>query len=220
MQPARSHALSFLLAATLLACGGVVDDSDPLPSPSALSSGNAGAPGDGGASGEGGETSAPVVPSAPAPAGTTSPGAPPTGGNAAPPAVTAPPAACSEPEEGERVFPTEQKFAEALVGRWMLCGTVSVFGTQEAGLEFAADGRWYKLYLEPDGGVVRGKGFDREGGWSTIDTSAFNGKNTYQLNLDIDGSGSIYTLPRFAEGPRKVRMSNIGVFEGNYAIDP
>lgn len=53
-----------------------------------------------------------------------------------------------------------------------------------------------------------------------VDTSDFNGSGVYQLNLMIDSSGEIYTIPAIARGPRKMRLNNNGVCQGDYAIDP
>jgi len=44
-----------------------------------------------------------------------------------------------------------------------------------------------------------------------------NGPGTYQLNLSIDGSGTVITIPVFAEQPAVVRLNNNGVFVADYA---
>jgi hypothetical protein len=36
----------------------------------------------------------------------------------------------------------------------------------------------------------------------------------------IDGSGTVAVLPAIAIGPRKMRLDNMGVCVGDYAMDP
>lgn len=120
------------------------------------------------------------------------------------------------PLSGRVATPTETVFRSQLIGRWKLCTTTSVFGTVEDGLEIAADGRWYKLYADGAGGLKRGSGFDHEGRWTIIDTSAMNGPGSFQLNLDIDGSGTVLTHPQFSQAPRGMRLNNTGVWIGDY----
>lgn len=108
---------------------------------------------------------------------------------------------------------------DRLLGQWVLCGATSVFGTNEAGLEFAADGSWYKLYAS-GGALVRGQGFDGQGTWSIVDTSAVNGTaNPYQLNLNVGGgTGFIPLFPAFATNPRKMRLDNSGITNADYVF--
>lgn len=101
---------------------------------------------------------------------------------------------------------------------WLLCATPSVFGTQEAGLDITADGRWSKLATASDGTLVRATGWNQEGTWESLDNSAMNGGSpTYQLNLHIDGSGTVITNPVFAAQPSIVRLNNMGLYVANYA---
>jgi hypothetical protein len=134
-----------------------------------------------------------------------------------------PAAACGQPEQGEQgeqSFASQAEFEQAISGRWSLCSKQSTFCTSdEQGLEIAPDHRWYKLYAE-NGQLVRGQGFDHQGTWDVIDTSSFNGPGVYQLNLNIDGSGTVITIPVIAVGPHKMRLNNNGVCQGDYAIDP
>jgi len=60
------------------------------------------------------------------------------------------------------------------------------------------------------------RGWGNEGGWTVVDTSAMNGPGTYQLNLKIDGEGTVVTLPVFSSGPPKMRLSNDGLYTGDY----
>jgi hypothetical protein len=51
-----------------------------------------------------------------------------------------------------------------------------------------------------------------------IDTSAFNGPGSYQLNLN-SARGSVITHPAWAAWPRKMRLNNNGVFVADYVLD-
>ena len=125
------------------------------------------------------------------------------------------PAACSQAAQGVASTPTQEVFRQLLIGRWLLCDTISVFGTSdEVGIEFTFDGRWYKLYANDDGTTSRGVGFDKMGSWIVIDTSVMNGPGVFQLNLRIDGDRMIITIPAFATEPRKMRLR-----DSDYAID-
>jgi hypothetical protein len=98
---------------------------------------------------------------------------------------------------------SRQKF----VGKWVLCSAVSWLGTSdESGLEFADDGRWYKLYASPSGGLERGGGFDQEGTW------LYNGT----IVVEIFGGGGTALYPALTTSPRRMRLNNFGVFIGDY----
>jgi len=76
--------------------------------------------------------------------------------------------------------------------------------------------RWTKLTRGDDGQLRAAGGWDQEGSWEVIDTSLFNGPGAYQVNLNIDGSGTVITHPIFAEQPAVVRLNNNGVFVADY----
>jgi hypothetical protein len=97
-----------------------------------------------------------------------------------------------------------------------LCETTSAFGTHEDGMTIAADGTWHKLQVV--GGVLTPEqGFDEQGTWAIVDTSAENGPaNPYQVNFTIAAGGTILTFPVFATDPRKMRLDNEGVFVADY----
>lgn len=213
----RTLALAFAaLSLFTVACGGQIDEPQGARSPEGASAdqsllhggvGGSSQPG-GGAGGSSGDPASGTRPDAPA----TAPDAP-----SSAPAAPARYPVCDEAEDGVLSFTSEAAFVGAMLGTWALCDDVSVFGSSEAGLEITADGRWYKLYAE-GGKLVRGKGFDRAGRWSIIDTSGFNGAGSYQLNLDVDGGGTVITHPALSGGPRKMRLNNNGVFEADYAL--
>lgn len=95
-----------------------------------------------------------------------------------------------------------------LVGAWTRCGTGSAIGdpTNEAGLEFSADGRLQRLVRAADGTVASGSGPGNEGAWTVIDTTDMNGPGSYQVDLTVDGSGTRITFPVILAAPSAVRF--------------
>ena len=114
---------------------------------------------------------------------------------------------------------TEAEFRTAMIGAWLLCAEPSFLGTAEAGLEIRADGRWTKLASAPGRGLVRLGGTGNEGTWETVDTSAMNGRPTFQINFLLDGGGSVPIIPAFsahASRVSKVRLNNFGWLIADY----
>ena len=104
-----------------------------------------------------------------------------------------------------------------MAGNWLLCASPSVFGTTgEAGLAIYEDFRWSKLTRGNDGQLHASSGWGQEGRWESFDTSDMNGPGTYQLDLNIDGSGTVITIPTFAVQPAVVRLINNGDFVADY----
>lgn len=130
--------------------------------------------------------------------------------------VPADSAACGTPPSGLRKAKSQRDFDSIIVGVWQQCSDSSVFGTAEAGLKIDADGSWSKLALV-DGQLTSLHGWNNEGSWETLDTSIMNGPGVYQLNLNIDGSGTVITIPQIAAEPELMRLDNNGVFLGDYA---
>jgi len=139
------------------------------------------------------------------------------GGNA--PACDVPPQSslCSQNPAGSVAVGSVADLLATMPGRWLLCGSESVFAVNggDVGLEITADNHWYKLFAAEGGATVRGAGFDEEGTWT-----AFDEGDHIQVNFDIFGSGTVITAPVFASAPRSMRLDNNGVFVGNYVIDP
>ena len=181
----RGVATALLAGATCLACGGAVDEVGAPSDPGALPLDSA-RPKD--------TAIAPTVQS---------------------PIAAQPGDACGSVPTGTRKAADEPEFQSWIVGAWQLCGSSSVFGTQEAGLLIDADGSWSKLTLS-DGQLSALHGWNNEGSWQIIDTSLMNGPGVYQLNLEIDGSGTVITIPAFAAEPALMRLDNMGVFRGDY----
>ena len=101
------------------------------------------------------------------------------------------------------------------LGQWLLCSPTSVFGTEdEIGLDVIADGQWFKLYPDGNGGVTRGQGPDRQGRFEALD----NGEMV-QVNLTLASGLTAITTPQFSSSPRKVRLNNNGVYKADYVFN-
>jgi hypothetical protein len=120
-------------------------------------------------------------------------------------AVAEPPEECAVKPVGTLHPATADDFASALVGRWFLCTTPSIFATSdEIGLEFAADRRWRKLFGSIDS-VKPGSGPGAEGTWSVYDTSAMNGPGYFDLLLE-DDAGRRGGFPTISANGRRLRL--------------
>ena len=124
-----------------------------------------------------------------------------------------PPNSCAAPESNILgPVATIGELHALLLGEWLLCGATSVFGSKdEIGIELIADGQWFKLYPDGNGGVQRGQGPDRQGTFEALD----NG-DAVQLNLTLASGVGAITTPQFSINPRKVRLNNNGVFKADY----
>ena len=168
--------------------------------------------------GPGGSPSLPIgtggTPGVPPNTGGYGPGG--IGGNPNPGATPETNALCAEWGYYDSTVLTEDLFRGKIVGQWMLCGTTSIFGTGEAGLEIAGDGTWYKL-VGNAGAATRATEPTEHGTWEVIDTSSMNSPGWFQLNLD-NSIGTVIVSPRFTSSPVKMAVSNNGVFDAVYVL--
>jgi hypothetical protein len=110
------------------------------------------------------------------------------------------------------ITPTSAEQAtEILVGSWTLCDGIPPFGPLgldgEMGLEFTADGRYYRWIRQPDGTITRATGTGMEGTWTTMTNS---GNGAIQIEIAIAGLGTDSILPTFFGSPHGVRFSGTG----------
>ena len=108
-------------------------------------------------------------------------GAPPTDG--VPPGIGEGP--CGLPTDPVDLTSVAQ-VGQLLVNTWIRCGDDSALGPVlpgEVGLDIDADGRFYRLYDDGQGGLTRTSGDDQEGTWTIVDTTAMNQPGSYQLNV-------------------------------------
>jgi hypothetical protein len=143
-------------------------------------------------------------------------------GTMLPPVMPAPDKHCEGPEKPYSPI-SEAEFRAAMTRVWLLCGTPSFFGTNEDGLEIRADGRWFKLYRTSRDALERGNGPGDGGTWETFDTSAMNGRPTYQINFNSTAGGTHMATPTFDGRNRevsRVRLDNMGTFVADYVPAP
>jgi hypothetical protein len=103
-----------------------------------------------------------------------------------------------------------------LVGTWLGCTQTSVFGTEEVGIQVSSSGRWAKLTENGAGRLTPLSGWGNEGSWDVVDTSTMNGPGVFQVNLHIDGSGTVTSLPVFSAGAPRMHLNNEGVYVADY----
>jgi hypothetical protein len=82
----------------------------------------------------------------------------------------------------------------------------------EVGIEFCASGRWHRLTRDA-AGIHRLDTFMGGGSWSAP-------YDTIQVNMVLNAGGEIYVHPNFSVTPKKVYMSNNGVYNGVWAAAP
>jgi len=122
---------------------------------------------------------------------------------------------CTAPEGGVRQPPTQAAFEQEIEHDWQLCKPPSVFGSNEAGIEITADHHWAKLGRDAAGRFVRLQGWGNQGTWQSTGYSMTSSPH-WQLNLQIDGSGTVITEPIFAAAVPKMRLNNNGVYVADY----
>lgn len=196
-----SKCLELVVAIGLMsACGGAVDPSSRNQPANVLE-------------GTGGDQpSLPIATGGAASVGSSSGGSAPWSPSGSPVSLAAK-SNCSLTPQGVRYTATRQDFEQAIFGDWILCDAPSVFCTSdEVGLEITADGRWRKLVSDGVGFAIPTQGWGNEGTWEILD----NEPGKFQLNLNIDGSGTVITIPSFAETPDEVRLNNNGVCVADY----
>lgn len=97
---------------------------------------------------------------------------------------------CSELPDAGGANARPDELRSRLPAVWLACGSASVFGSDELGLELNDDGHFYKLYLAADGGLERGAGFDETGSWRIVESELGPDVRAY-LELEVFGSSSL-----------------------------
>jgi hypothetical protein len=130
--------------------------------------------------------------------------------------VANPPADCAVARSDLKTYTSKEQVAATITGRWLLCTTPSVFGTSnDIGLEITSDHRWRKLYGSRDAAVTIPT-WDSEGSWDVLVLQQQDQPDRYQLNLTIDGQGTVFTAPQIAARGNRMWLPNNGVFTGDY----
>jgi hypothetical protein len=103
-----------------------------------------------------------------------------------------------------------------MVGSWVRCTDATVLCSDEAGLEFTADGTFYQLYADDSGRLWRGRGWGRRGWWETLVDATQ--PDVYQLRLYPDGAYGGTLVPVTLTGEASAtRWNHRGICPGTSA---
>lgn len=107
---------------------------------------------------------------------------------------------------------------ELLAGAWVRCGPNSAIGPVrpgEIGIEIASDGRFFRLYDDRRGGLIRASGGTEEGTWELIEGPTGEWPPAgYQLDLTVVGTHIGHAV--FLEQPRHFRFVASGAEPSDY----
>lgn len=116
---------------------------------------------------------------------------------------------CADPGQNVQThFASADALKALLVGQWLRCtGNGPI--TQDSGIEFDPDGRWFGLQSADTDALRHLSGSGHEGTWELVDTSAMNGAGTYQVNVS-SGDGWLGCFPALTTRPTKLQLSCMG----------
>lgn len=106
---------------------------------------------------------------------------------------------------------------ELLTGTWILCSGDPGFATvddHEVGLQFTADGHWYRVYRADDGTLIRAEGLDQDGTYVVAYVSDIN----TQVDLQMHDGGTYILGAVFLESPRFMRLGRERPSPGDYLL--
>lgn len=120
--------------------------------------------------------------------------------------------ACPESPGPRHAWSTGDELEQLIVGRWVQCSqeTVVVVARSQ-GLDITADGLYFLLFDDGQGGLTRRSGFENEGTWNVsgpTDTQPF-------LALWPTPNTEFLGPPMFEDGPRRFAL---GLYDGALAI--
>lgn len=125
-------------------------------------------------------------------------------------------ARCGVTPARQHLAASPEEYRQLLLGRWLVCDSPSAFGsTDEVGVEFTADGRWYDLVLDEQGTIVRNTDWANSGTFFVHDDFEA-APGVYQLDMTMDAGNTYIVAPRLADDPRAMRINNSGSFQADY----
>jgi hypothetical protein len=126
---------------------------------------------------------------------------------------------CDRPA-GDRLHTSSiQQVQSTIHGTWMLCSMLGLFRQPQAGMFVGPDDSY--VFLDLVGGkLVPKTGLYNKGHIEYVDTSAFNGPGSTQVNFVSDMGGTIVSLPIFSDDPRQLIIDNNGVDTYTYGFVP
>lgn len=155
-----------------------------------------------------------TVPTAPSPTASadptapTPPDSPPPAPTEVPPSDSTPRVSCGLPVGPVLPYDSATTLEERIVGKWQYCSGDGHVGPADAiGIEVTREHRWY--FLRKDDALGYRRAFDPgyTGFWFVVDTAAYEGPGTFQLDFDLDeGGGTYVTQTVFTDGPRRMHL--------------
>jgi hypothetical protein len=94
---------------------------------------------------------------------------------------------------------------ERLVGTWIRCAQATrkfvTYEGDDIGFEFTADGRFYRIYPDHSGGLIRARGLGQEGAWRISDPYPAEFEVSPTLQLHLLGFGNFGDAITFHDDP-------------------
>jgi hypothetical protein len=130
---------------------------------------------------------------------------------------TSPPgsASCAFRARFLRTFATQAQFEAAVTGVWFSCQPISIFATDDLGLQINPDHTWDKIFGTLDSPEL-GTGPGSRGTWKVLDISDANSPGTYQLELIVGSDASIGVVPRLSNDDQHMHLDNNGTWVDDY----
>lgn len=124
-----------------------------------------------------------------------------------PETVTTPPvpASCSQPEGPLHAYSTVSEFNALAIGRWVRCSGPKIIQSEQAGIEFDADGSYFVLADDGHGGVTKLTGFGNQGMWDGSQETA----TTVQWNIHPMPNAGTGGAALFEDNPRRFSMETV-----------
>jgi hypothetical protein len=123
-------------------------------------------------------------------------------------------ASCGVRAPSRSRFATEAQFETAITGRWFSCESMSVFLSNDLGLQINPDHTWKKLLGTIDSPEL-GRASGSAGTWQVFDTSDMNGPGAYQLEM-YAGARGFGSRPGFTADDTHMHLDNEGFYVDDY----
>jgi hypothetical protein len=117
---------------------------------------------------------------------------------------------CRLPKQQTGPAPASQSLVDHVVGTWLLCGTGSIFGTDEVGLSILANQTWTKLARNAAGQLVLMAGSGNQGTWNVLPNNDANTPGHFMFTMSFTDTSGSYTYdlgPLFGSNPATMQMT-------------
>jgi hypothetical protein len=130
---------------------------------------------------------------------------------------------CRLPKQQTAPAPTSQSLIEHVVGTWLLCGTASIFGTDEVGLSISANQTWTKVTRNAAGQLVPMTGSGDQGTWNVLPNNDANTPGHFMFTMSFTDTSGSYTYdlgPIFGSDPATMQIAVISTSDYVLTTDP